>query len=145
MKTTTWDLTTEVTLKPIKCCDCGVLFAMPDYLLKQRRADSATFWCPNGHPQAFTETEATRQRRRAEELECQLEGTRAAMGSWRDQAEASERSLRAVRGHLTRAKNRARAGVCPVDECSRHFENLQRHIATKHPEFTKREADHHEN
>jgi len=36
---------------------------------------------------------------------------------------------------LTRMTNRIAFGVCPC--CHRHFDNLQRHIATKHPEFLK--------
>lgn len=37
----------------------------------------------------------------------------------------------------TRTKNRIAKGVCPC--CSRTFLDLQRHMQTKHPDFTKQE------
>jgi hypothetical protein len=125
--------TTE-TLEALSCCNCGVLFAFPVSLVSARRKDGQNFWCPNGHRQLFTETEADRLRKR-------LAAAEASVTSWRDQARAAEGSLRATRGQLTRARNRQKAGVCPVDGCKRHFENLQRHIATKHPEMAAKEVD----
>jgi hypothetical protein len=48
----------------------------------------------------------------------------------RDQAEAS---ARAHKGHATRLKNRAQAGMCPHG-CNRHFKDLERHCKNKHPD-----------
>jgi len=33
---------------------------------------------------------------------------------------------------LTKVRNRIRAGICPF--CTRHFTDLERHVASKHPE-----------
>lgn len=124
-----WTLNTTETLESLSCSRCGVLFAFPESMVTNRRADGETFWCPNGHGQVFRETEVMRLRKRLERAE-------SSITAWRDQAEAAERSLRTTRGHLTRARNKQQAGVCPADGCHRHFENLQRHIATKHPDLT---------
>ena len=50
----------------------------------------------------------------------------------RDLRLAEERSHSATKGHLTRAKKRHRAGLCPC--CNRQFQDLVRHMASKHPE-----------
>jgi hypothetical protein len=55
----------------------------------------------------------------------------------RDQRLAAERSAAAVRGHITRLKNRIAKGVCP--ECHQAFPSLARHMETKHPAY--REAE----
>lgn len=52
----------------------------------------------------------------------------------RDEKEAAERRVSAAKGQVTKLKNRTAAGVCPC--CTRSFENLKRHMATKHPAFT---------
>lgn len=43
----------------------------------------------------------------------------------------------AYKGNVTKLKKRASAGLCPC--CNRHFTNLQRHIASKHPDINKEE------
>jgi DNA repair exonuclease SbcCD ATPase subunit len=49
----------------------------------------------------------------------------------------TEKSLIAQKGVTTRIKNRASNGVCPC--CNRTFQNLARHMHTKHPDFAKSE------
>jgi hypothetical protein len=121
-----------VTLESVTCYLCGVAFGMPSGLRAKRLEDSKTFYCPNGHGQHYTETEATRLRR-------QLELKTNEADRQRERAERKERQLIAAKGRITRAKNRVAAGVCPVNECHRHFNNLGRHMATKHPDFKARE------
>lgn len=59
----------------------------------------------------------------------------AAQRRLRDHA---ERQASARKGQVTRLKNRAAAGVCPC--CTRSFENLRRHMTTKHPTFKAEEV-----
>lgn len=42
------------------CCSCGIAFAVPLSLDKQRRDDGLAFYCPNGHSQSYTETTVMR-------------------------------------------------------------------------------------
>lgn len=108
------------------CCRCGVEFASP--VISERRADGNFFYCPNGHSQHFTETEATTLRKQLERTQRDLEWARS-------QRETTEKRLSAQRGLTTKAKNklaRVHAGVCP--ECNRSFSQLAEHMKQKHPQ-----------
>ena len=111
------------------CVSCGVDFAMTDDLIRARRRDGKTFWCPNGHPQSYTETDATRLKKAQQELE----RARATQTHLRDQRDAAERSASAYKGQVTRIKKRVGNGVCPC--CNRSFANLGRHMAGQHPDY----------
>lgn len=116
------------------CINCGVDFAMTDDLMGQRRRDGMDFYCPNGHPQRYTETDATRLKKAQEALE----RARAAEVHLRDQRDAAERSASAYKGQVTRIKKRVGNGVCPC--CGRSFQQLARHMATKHPDYAHQEG-----
>jgi len=116
-----------------QCPTCAVIYAIPLVLktkaLERRGPQGKQIHCPNGHTWHYTgKTEAEKLR---EQLEEQQRRTMAA----RDLLEAEERSHAATRGHLTRTKKRVAAGVCPHPDCHRHFTNLERHVASKHPEL----------
>lgn len=124
------------------CSACGVLYAMPESLQKERLADKRTFYCPNGHPQTYigkseaqklreTVDEERRARQRAEQrIAMYADEAREA----RECAEHERRRANGYKGHATRITKRAKAGVCPC--CNRTFQQLARHMATKHPQFT---------
>lgn len=106
------------------CYSCGVEFASP--LIAKRRDDGESFYCPNGHQQHFTKTEATRLRE-------ELERVRRDLDWQKSQRQTVEKRLIAQRGLTTRAKNklaRVHKGVCP--DCNRSFQNLAAHMKTKH-------------
>lgn len=130
-------MTYSGTLVVIDCCACGMLFGVPRDLDKRNREDPGrSFYCPSGHGQHYTgPTEADRLRRELEMVERQRDWAETARQAARDQAERAERSAAAYKGRVTRLKNRAAAGVCPC--CTRHFENVERHMANKHPDFTE--------
>lgn len=121
---------TFVTLEPINCYLCGVVFGVSASLNQKRLQDHGTFYCPNGHPQHYTgPTEAERLRK-------QLETANSTSEIYQRRLGEEVRSKRAVRAHLTRAKNkldRVAHGVCPC--CNRSFQNLRRHMSAKHPGF----------
>ncbi len=122
-----WTLTVTGTTELITetCISCGVLFAMPDELKRHRIENKKSFYCPNGHSMSYTESEADRLRR-------QLKNAKADADWERQHREAAERSLSATRGVVTKLRKRAHAGTCPFG-CRRHFADLERHVATKHP------------
>lgn len=113
-----------------ECCNCGIRFAMPnDFRDQCLNNHGKLFYCPNGHAQHFSgETDAQKFKR-------QLEAARRDSTWYRDQLYASERSKAALKGHLTRARNKIANGICPVGNCRRHFENVQAHIASEHPQW----------
>lgn len=121
-----------IHFRAYECGECGILFALTDSYMDNREQDGEGWRCPNGHSWQFTgET-------REEKLERQLKAERdrsARIAAERDQIEASRR---ATKGQLTRVKNRIAAGVCPC--CGRTFQNLARHMETKHPDYAKKEG-----
>ncbi|MFP3549729.1 hypothetical protein SB861_03305 [Paraburkholderia sp. SIMBA_049] len=106
----------QITLSTITCCNCGVVFAMPDRLMNQLRQNGDWFFCPSGHRQHFTETEADRLRRLLEAAN-------------RRNTELVDEVSR-VQREKKRFERRITAGVCSC--CNRTFVNLARHMASKH-------------
>lgn len=121
------------------CCECGMLFAMTADFKRQKLEARGTrdkgFYCPAGHSQYYTgEREADKLRReleRAKQNAAYLEDRRREA---REEAEHQRRRANGYKGHAARITKRAKAGVCPC--CNRHFVALERHMASKHPEFT---------
>ena len=122
-----YPITQQVTLDVETCCNCGIAFAMPDYLMKRRRADGNSFYCPNGHQQHYGTSEADRLRKKLEEQ------TRTAT-LMAARALAAELSKQKLTAKLKSIKKRVAASVCPC--CNRTFTNsrMERHIKAKHPE-----------
>lgn len=116
----------QIDLYISDCATCGILFGITTEMERRRREDHGTFYCPNGHSMSFSqETDAEKYKRLYHSAE-----ERA--GQFYDRAETAERSRRALKGVVTRTRNRIVAGSCPFG-CRRHFANLERHVASKHP------------
>jgi hypothetical protein len=133
--TMTWTdtLNIHITLKSVQCCTCGVPFAMPAQLLEQfHEHEDRWFYCPLGHQQHFTDTETARLRRQLKQEQERLAQARLAR---RDAEVALEAEQRAHQRTKRQARQRARAGLCPVDGCRRHFDNLDRHLHQVHPDY----------
>lgn len=117
----------RVELKIEECCNCGILFAMPDDWQRRRRNDHGTFYCPAGHAQHYTAKSDAQlladERARSTRLLADLDQAQAAT---RDE----ERRHAATKGQLTKVRKRVANGVCP--ECHRSFANLRNHMDTKH-------------
>ena len=105
------------------------------------KRSSQTFRCPWGHEQHYPlgksekeklqdELERERQRRQSAEQNVEF---------YSQMQKQAERSAAAYKGQATRLRNRAKAGICPC--CQRHFSQLERHMAAKHPGF-QADADH---
>lgn len=48
-----------INLHEETCCNCGITFALDEELLNFRKKDGKTFFCPNGHGQNFTKSDAS--------------------------------------------------------------------------------------
>lgn len=123
-------VTTELRLFG-PCCVCGIDWAGPVDLVRHRREDGLAFWCPNGHRQVFKESEVNELRRERDRLAQQI-------AQRDDEIRDLTKRVSTERGKITRLRNRAKAGLCP--DCNRHFTNLERHVATKHPGFQAEES-----
>lgn len=139
-------LTEPVTFEREDCCSCGVTFFIPADLRARRKKDASSFYCPNGHGQSYSRSEADMLRAKIKEWEAyaasqtkRKEWAEQAANQERERASAAEKAVRAQKAAATRLRNRIKNGVCPC--CTRSFQNLKRHLATKHPEFTPESKD----
>ncbi len=111
----------SISFESLTCCECGIEYAGPSYFFTKRRENHASFYCPNGHAQHFpAETEAERLKRQLADEQARHSRTLARLN-------ASERTAK----KLDRQVKRTKKGCCPC--CNRYFQNLARHVATKHP------------
>ena len=134
-------------MKTVTCHRCNEVFGLADETDATLRRSGHTFYCPWGHPGVYSrgETEADKLRRERDRLKQETarlaDEVRMAWNTVDDQhqqKEAARRSASAYRGQLTKIKNRVGRGVCPC--CNRTFENLQRHMASKHAGFVAEEV-----
>ena len=105
-------------------CTCGMPFGIPDSLHQQMHDHGKSVYCPLGHQWHYTESMETKLRKAKEKA--------ARIQANLDQAEASLIAQKGVATKLRKKVERAEHGVCP--HCNRSFQNLQRHVKTKHPE-----------
>jgi hypothetical protein len=132
------------------CPTCGIVYGLERAFYEYRKSGNApnshnSWYCPNGHNLVITKSDKTKLQEclDAERLARQRAEQRVA--EWQDDAkkareEAQHERNRAngYKGHATRITKRAKAGVCPC--CNRHFTALERHMASKHPDFTPLEV-----
>lgn len=124
----------------VQCYKCATPIVMHEQTLIDLKESHREFFCVWGHPQVFSKdrgiagrlADAERERDRLKQNKVYLEER---LQSANQRADHSERSARAYKGVATKMKKRAVAGVCPC--CNRHFRELERHMASKHPDYTK--------
>lgn len=108
----------------INCCTCGIQFHVPDTWHDARRNDHASFYCPNGHQQAFLgKSEAEKLREERDRL-----AQRIAQRD--DEIREAEKKVATATKKIKRLQKRASAGVCPC--CNRTFSNMAAHMKTCH-------------
>lgn len=124
-------------------CWCGIRHAVPDELRKQQRRQQdlgqpvTSVYCPLGHTHIPAgKSEAQKERERAAEAERALARRVAQLDQERAARKAAERRAAARKGALTRAQNRAKAGLCPVQGCKRGFKQLRDHLEDCHPGYS---------
>lgn len=129
--------TLSLTMTPITCCHagCGLVFGVPKWWESGRREDHTWWFCPNGHRQYFSAKSDT------EKLQDQLKTEKQRVQYWqaeelreRRRADMERRRAAAARGQVTKVKKRVGNGVCPC--CTRTFQNLARHMASQHPDYS---------
>lgn len=124
-----------------RCWKCKCPIYLPDELHDAARASSKiSFFCSYGHSVVFVdgETEETKLRRERDRLTQRLAEKDDEIAHQKRLRMATEASLSATKGVVTRIKNRVGHGVCPC--CNRTFENLRRHMGSKHPDYPVAEA-----
>lgn len=124
----------EVELTASTCPSCGVLYAIPTSFRDRIRAAGAAagYYCPNGHYLNWRTSEVDQLKAKLAAAERDTAWYRDAERAAADRAQAAERSRAATRAQVTKLRKRVAAGACPFG-CRRHFADLERHVASKHP------------
>lgn len=133
-------LLTTVTDDLKTCPLCGVHYALDAAFARLKWDQGGDWYCPNGHNLIFTET-------KAQKLQKQLDAERKKIADQQEtiryfdkrlsetvqERDNATRNWKSTKTRLRKTKERVANGVCPC--CNRNFENLQRHIRTKHPAY----------
>jgi hypothetical protein len=114
-----------------KCYACGVWFASS--VIALRRNDGKLFYCPNGHSQHYTETIEIRLGAELERVKRDRDYYQKQYKSQTEQTKWARMDAKRKGTVLRKTRKRIKNGVCPC--CNRSFENLRRHLETKHPNF----------
>lgn len=114
------------TFDEIHCGSCGIIYYVPARWMKCKVAVNGHFCCPNGCSRRFVgETDKDRANRLASELEAANSAKEFANRRLADEQTRHAKELK-------RIGRRSNAGVC--QKCHRTFNNVARHMKTKHPE-----------
>ncbi len=128
-----------VDMVTISCCSCGVPYAIPQILKSHLQDSQNTFYCPNGHPQVYTESTGTRLRRQLEKQKEQEQENIKRLTEeaeiWRGHWQTSVNEKKKISRKLKATEKRIANGTCPC--CQRTFTNMQEHMESQHPDFVK--------
>lgn len=140
---TTFAYTVRETFHVVSCYTCGCKFGISDELHRRAVEDKkGSVYCPAcAKGTCWTgETEAEKLRRQLKDEKAkrlrEQAGAEQREAELLDKCNTLERSRRSERAAKTRIKNRVAAGVCPC--CNRTFQNLARHMESKHPDYSSR-------
>src|SRR3954469_4680313 len=108
-----------VTLVHETCYRCGVHFAVPFDFMRNRRQDKESFWCPNGHSQAYVKSEADKlrdqlaaEKHAREQAAANAKYLESRVTELRDESKRKEARINGYKGQLTRVKRRSSQGRC---------------------------------
>ncbi len=120
-----------VTLEQVTCGAteqrkvCGVVFGLSDGFYRKAREQGLSFCCPRGHWVNYGKSDN-------EELREQIVGLERDLTRSRQSLDDEQREHRVTEDSRRRILVRVHSGVCP--HCKRSFQNLRRHMTSKHAE-----------
>lgn len=115
----------QATVAIVTCATCGGPIALTNEN-QLRDAPGTSFFCPLGHTNVFgRSSEADRLKAELLREKQRREMAEATATAEAKRAQSAERAA-------GRLRKRVSNGVCPC--CNRTFQNLARHMKTKHPE-----------
>lgn len=115
-----------VTLEKITCGTCGVVFAIPQSMIETLKRESGGFYCPNGHQRGWWKSESDKLKEAIEQKERELRASKCETLNEQNRRFAAESDKEKAEKKLRQVSK----GVCTC--CNRTFQNLQRHMQTRH-------------
>lgn len=121
----------QIDMKILCCANCGISFGITTDYENRRRDDHRSFYCPSGHVNVFNGPSTSEKR--AREAESEAMQAQAKLNEERHLRLVAEKALQKEASKRKRLEKRVSAGVCPC--CNRTFEDLAKHMSTKHKEY----------
>jgi hypothetical protein len=118
----------EIEIMVVACATCFVPFGISAELQEKRQNDHEAFYCPSGHDNYYSGP--SQYERRAKEAEQAQLAAQAKLNEERHLRLVAENALKKETQKRKKIEKRIAAGVCPC--CNRTFEDLQKHMQTKH-------------
>lgn len=131
----------DVEFLVVTCGECGGTYGIASRYAQQKKDEGGSWHCPYcqvGWGYGETTLDRLMKEKRELKLKLEREETRRRWEQRQKEqarAEATHEAARAngFKGAMVKAKKRVGRGVCPC--CNRSFEDLRRHMASKHPEY----------
>lgn len=125
---------TELT--PLTCGSCSGTYALAERYRAHKEQIGGGWHCPYCQTSwgYFDNNENRLLKRQLHEKDEQLKREQKRTEWAKNEAAISERRRAALKGQVTKIKNRVGNGVCPC--CNRTFANLGRHMTHQHPAWT---------
>jgi hypothetical protein len=124
---------TTLDLKSITCAECYNIFGVVDSIIAARRQDGKAFYCPLGHANVYQDSAYDRIKKENQNLKSRLTWAKQSEARALKEASEAKKEKAAIKGQLTKTRNRIANGVCPC--CHRTFKQLAAHMTNKHPDF----------
>ena len=90
----------------IHCHVCTIAFSVPKSFDDARKEDGVGFNCPNGHSLVYKKSKLDYANEKIDELKRARERIKDNRDYWKDWYNRENRTVRALKGHLTRLRNR---------------------------------------
>lgn len=100
-----------IKMADITCHLCTIAFSVPKAFDDARLEDGVAFNCPNGHSLVYKKSKLDYANEKIEKLEKDLTHARGNRDMWKSWYESSNRTVIALKGHITRLKNKLSAMV----------------------------------
>jgi hypothetical protein len=127
-----------VPLLILGCARCGMTFGITRDFEQRRRDDHRSFYCPNGHENAFQDdTEVDRLKATLQRAHESRRYAYDQLSAARQLAQTERRRAAAAKGQLTKMRNKVARGECPMSGCGESFSDLHAHVTEQHPELAE--------
>lgn len=89
------------------CCVCGIKFGLPNDIMRERRNDGKTLYCPNGHSLSFRPSEIDKLREKNRQLVLEVQQLVKDAEFWTGMHDRLLERYRVSKSEATTAKLRA--------------------------------------
>lgn len=124
-----------IEFEALTMAGCGHVTALPSHTADQLRRSHKSFYCSTcGESNYFPgKSDIEKEREKTALAEKHMKWREEERDSARDAASRADYRARAYKGVVTKQRKRSVAGTCPC--CNRTFQQLARHMKSKHPKY----------